>query len=362
MNTYSGKAAAGLLVLASVIGCKGSDMNHGSTAGVNAPEFPAYGHERWINSEPLTMEELRGKIVLVDFWEYTCVNCIRTLPYITEWHRRYADQGLVIVGVHTPEFEFGKDRANVARAVREFGIEYPVVLDNDYEIWTAYANRYWPRKYIVNPDGKIVYDHAGEGAYAETEEVIQSLIRELDPDADLPAVMEPVRAEDTTGAVCYPRTPELYCGYLRAKYGNAEVYPEETRNYTDPATHDEGRVYLSGLWRLGKERSTYEGEGLDENGYLLIPYSANEVNAVMDAAPEGETVRVHVYRDGGPLTAEDAGADVSVDADGSWIDVSVGKMYRILNAAEYGSGELSLRPTGPGLSIYAFTFGSCAVK
>jgi thiol-disulfide isomerase/thioredoxin len=349
------------VVLAAVAGCKGRDMSNGNAPGVNAPEFPEYGPERWINSEPLTMEGLDGKIVLIDFWEYTCVNCIRTLPYVTEWHRRYADHGLVIIGVHTPEFEFGKDRANVARAAREFGIEYPVVLDNDYEIWTAYANRYWPRKYIINPDGKIVYDHAGEGGYAETEEVIQSLIRELNPGADLPAVMKPVRPEDVAGAVCYPRTPELYCGYLRAKYGNASVHPEEIHNYVDGASHSEGHVYLSGLWRLGEERATYEGDGSDENGYLLIPYSANEVNAVMNA-PEGETVRVYVRRDGAPLAAEEAGADIIVDADGSFINVSVGKMYRILNAREYGSGELSLHPAGPGLSIYAFTFGSCEVE
>jgi thiol-disulfide isomerase/thioredoxin len=362
MKTRLDKATiAGLLTLASVIGCKGNDMKHGNNPGVNAPEFPVYGAERWINSEPLTMEELRGKVVLIDFWEYTCVNCIRTLPYVTEWHRRYADHGLVIIGVHTPEFEFGKDRANVARAVREFDIEYPVVLDNDYEIWTVYANRYWPRKYIVNPEGKIVYDHAGEGSYGETEEVIQSLIRELDPDADLPPVMEPIRPEDIAGAVCYPRTPELYCGYLRAKYGNAEVHPEETHNYTNRATHTEGRVYLSGLWHLGEERATYEDDDFNEKSYLLIPYSANEVNAVMDA-PEGETVRVYVYRDGAPLTAEEAGADFTFDADGSFIDVSVGKMYRVLNAPEYGSGELSLHPSAPGLSIYAFTFGSCEME
>jgi thiol-disulfide isomerase/thioredoxin len=348
-----------MVVLTAVAGCKGSDMPKGNAAGVNAPEFPEYGPERWINSEPLTTKELRGKVVLIDFWEYTCINCIRTLPYVTEWHYRYAEYGLVIVGVHTPEFEFGKDRANVARAVREFGIKHPIVLDNDYEIWTAYANRYWPRKYIINPDGKIVYDHAGEGAYAETEKVIQSLIHELEPDADLPPVMEPVRPEDIAGAVCYPRTPELYCGYLRAKYGNVEVYPKETHNYTDRTAHTEGRVYLAGLWHLGEERATYEGDGFDESGYLLIPYSANEVNAVIDA-PEGEAVRVYVYRDGAPLTAEEAGADVIVD--GSYIDVSVGKMYRILNAPEYGSGELSLHPTGPGLSIYAFTFGSCEVE
>jgi thiol-disulfide isomerase/thioredoxin len=346
-------------LLLAVGACKGGNMLPGNAAGAYAPEFPAYGAERWINSPPLTMKELRGKVVIIDFWEYTCVNCVRTLPYVTEWYRRYGDYGLVIVGVHTPEFEFGKDRANVARAVKDFGIGYPVVLDNDYEIWRAYANRYWPRKYIVDRGGKIIYDHAGEGGYAETEELLQKLVREEYPDAELPPVMAPVRPEDGPGARCYPRTPELYCGYARGRYGNAaSVGGDEARAYNDGGNHVEGRLYLSGVWRVGEERATFVGDDGAE-AYMLVPFSANEINAVMSAAP-GESVRVDVLRDGRPLPREDAGADVAFDAAGnSYVDVSVGKMYRLLAAAEYGDGELSLRPKGPGVSIFAFTFGSC---
>ena len=154
---------AALIAALTVSGCKGKEMLGSNRTGTVAPELPDYSAEKWVNSEPLDMQELRGKIVMIDFWEYTCVNCIRTLPYVTEWHKRYADYGLVIIGVHTPEFEFCKNRENVERAVDDFEIEYPVVLDNDYEIWRAYDNHYWPRKYIIDTNGYIVYDHAGEG-------------------------------------------------------------------------------------------------------------------------------------------------------------------------------------------------------
>ncbi len=353
------------LLLAGLAGssCKGhDDMSRASAAGVNAPEFPKYDRSRWLNAEPLTMKGLRGKIVLVDFWEYTCVNCLRTLPYVEEWYRRYAPYGLVVVGVHTPEFAFGRDRAHVARAVKDLGVTYPVVLDNDYEVWRLYANSYWPRKYIVDADGKVVYDHIGEGGYAETEEFLQKLIREQNPAAKLPPVMAPARPEDKPGAACYPRTPELYAGYARGRYGNrGAIREEEAANYRDEGRHAEGALYLSGRWRLGAEEATYEGAGDGTGGYMLLPFTATEVNAVMQA-PGGKEVRVYVTKDGEPLARGEAGADVSYDEAGSYIAVSFGRMYRIYNSADYGSAEVALKSAGAGVAVFAFTFGSCAVK
>ncbi|NIT35324.1 MAG: redoxin family protein [candidate division Zixibacteria bacterium] len=362
LNSLVG-AAALVALLAAGTACRGKNMMFGKSVSVYAPEFPAYPADRWINSGPLTMKGLRGRVVLIDFWEYTCVNCIRTLPYLAEWHRRYAAHGVVIVGVHTPEFAFGRDRANVARAVEEFGIEYPVVLDNDYEIWQAYANRFWPRKYVVDRDGKIVYDHAGEGGYAEAEELLQRLIRKKDADAELPPIMAPVRPEDAPGAYCYPRTPELYCGYKRGKYGNEKPpLPGRTQLFADDGPHAEGHLYLSGKWRLGEEEATFAGEpGPPGENYILVPFAANEINAVM-AAPPGETIRVYVKRDGVSVAKRDAGADVAFDDAGSYVDVSVGRMYRLLDARKYDAGELSLHPTRPGVSAFAFTFGSCAAN
>lgn len=360
-TNYAMIVAAVLITALAVNGCKGNEMLTPNHKGTTAPEFPEYRAERWINSEPLDMQGLRGKIVMIDFWEYTCVNCIRTLPYVTEWHKRYAEYGLVIIGVHTPEFEFCKNRENVERAVDDFDIEYPVVLDNDYEIWRAYDNRYWPRKYIIDADGYIVYDHAGEGGYAETEELIQTLILELQPDAELPPVMSPVRNEDKPGAICYPRTPELYCGYLRAAYGNqGRILPDETSNYKHEGDDAEGYTYLNGPWRVGSEQVTFAGNEMSERHYLSAPFSANEINAVM-IAPQGKPIRVYVRMNGDPLISEEAGEDVIVKNGESWIEVDKGKMYRILFSEEYGSGALTLHPEDKGLSIFAFTFGSCGM-
>jgi thiol-disulfide isomerase/thioredoxin len=334
-----------------------------NAVGVRAPEFPTYPADRWINAEPQTMESLRGQIVVIDFWEYTCVNCIRTLPYVTEWHRRYADHGVVIIGVHTPEFTFGRERANVARAVEDFGIEYPVVLDNDYEIWDLYANRYWPRKYIVDRNGKIIYDHAGEGGYAETEALLQRLILEEDPAAELPSVMTPVREADAAGAVCYPRTPELYCGYGRGRYGNDDkIGRDETKQYHDDRATGRARnvLYLHGEWRVGEEQATAEGSSPADT-YMLLQFQGNEINAVI-SAPRGEEVRVYLEKDGRPLAENEAGADVAFDERGSYVAASAGRMYRLLDAEEYGSAEFSLHPAGPGVSIFAFTFGSCVAE
>jgi thiol-disulfide isomerase/thioredoxin len=170
------------------------------TEKARAPELTG-GY--WLNNEPLTMASLRGGPVLVDFWDYTCVNCIRTLPYVSEWHRRYSPHGLTVIGVHAPEFSFAKELDGVKRAIEQFGIEYPVVMDNGYSIWQAYANRYWPAKYLSDHEGYIRYYHFGEGAYEETERAIQSLIRKVRPEAELPEPMPPVREDDSPGAVCY---------------------------------------------------------------------------------------------------------------------------------------------------------------
>lgn len=165
------KIALGALISASLI--QGAAQAAPATAPA-APEFT--GIEKWLNSEPLTMESLRGKVVLVDFWTYTCINCIRTLPYVTSWYQKYKDQGLVVVGVHTPEFPFERSTPNVEKALQRFGITYPVAQDNRYATWTAYRNQYWPAAYLIDKQGKVVYSHFGEGRYKETEAEIQRLL------------------------------------------------------------------------------------------------------------------------------------------------------------------------------------------
>src|SRR6516164_5895507 len=217
----------------------------------------------WIQQGPVQLEPLRGqKVVLLDFWDYTCVNCIRTLPYVSEWHRRYAEKGLVVVGVHAPEFSFARDRANVLEAIARFRLDYPIVLDNTYSIWRAYSNRYWPAKYLIDPQGRLRYYHFGEGLYQETEQQIQKLLNELDPTAQFPAPIAPIRESDQPGAVCYRVTPELYLGYARGQFGNpAGIMRDKSFAYADPGRYIEGAAYLTGRWLVTEESSRADEAG-----------------------------------------------------------------------------------------------------
>src|SRR5579871_3310899 len=164
----------------------------------------------WLNTDGQPLQIKKGVVYLIDFWEYTCVNCLRTLPYLQEWNRRYARDGLVIVGIHTPEFQFAHDRNNVAKAVKQLGITWPVLVDSDYRNWTAYNNSFWPRKYFIDGTGRIVADHAGEGGYEESEARIQAMLKHLHPGLKFPKVMALVHDADKPGAVCYPTTAETY--------------------------------------------------------------------------------------------------------------------------------------------------------
>ena len=335
-------------------------------AKVHAPELSG-GY--WVNSEPLTMASLRGGPVLVDFWDYTCVNCIHTLPYVTEWHRRYSPHGLTVIGVHAPEFSFAKELDGVKRAIEEFGIQYPVVMDNGYSIWQAYANRYWPAKYLSDHEGYIRYSHFGEGAYEATERAIQSLIREVHPEAELPEPMPPVRADDAPGAVCYRVTPELYLGFQRGRIGNPSGYvSQQSAVYADPGKHAEGFVYLQGEWTADEEQvmkpwgpSAELRTGSGGESAVTIKYTAKEVNLVMNPLL-GSDCRAYLTQDGAPLAKVDAGEHVRFANDGrACVDVKAAGMYRLVNNRDIGSHELTLSTDTPGLALYAYTFVSCVV-
>jgi len=245
---------------------------------IPAPELES---GTWLNTEPLKMASLRGRPVLIDFWDYTCINCLRSLPYVKEWHRRYSPHGLVIIGVHAPEFSFAKSADHVRRAVEELGIEYPVVLDNDFKIWNAYSNRYWPAKYLVDAKGNVRFYHHGEGACDQVETAIQALLREVSADLSLPSPMEPVRDTDAPGAVCYRVTPELYLGYERGRPGNtAGLTPDRPAAYRDPGKHVDGFFYLEGDWLLASEYLA-RPVGASGESRLSLRYTSKEVNLVM---------------------------------------------------------------------------------
>jgi thiol-disulfide isomerase/thioredoxin len=309
----------------------------------------------WIQHGPLSLKTLRDKaVVLVDFWDYTCINCIRTLPYVAGWHRRYAQNGLVIVGVHAPEFSFAREGTHVAEAASQFGLEYPIVLDNEYAIWRAYSNRFWPAKYLIDSKGRIRYYHFGEGGYQETEVAIQGLLRELNPAVSLPPPMDPVRDSDRPGAVCYRVTPELYLGHARGQFGNPEgVAHDNPHDYRDIGPHVEGTSYLSGEWRVEQESARAEAAG----AAVSLRYTAKDVNLVM-APPAGASVRVEVKLEG----AQRAGDDVKFERDRGFVTVDRPRMYSLVANDSVVSGSLMLRAEQAGLAAYAFTFISCVVN
>ena len=245
-------------------------------------------------------ETLEGKVVLYDIWTYSCINCIRTIPYITAWDEKYRDEGLVIVGIHTPEFEFEKDKDNVLAAVQKFDINYPVVLDNEKEIWNAFQNKYWPRKYIADHDGYIRYDHIGEGAYKETEKIIQQLLQERSESLNIKTnTFELTTLEEFEHSTF--RTPELYFGYKfasgRNNLGNENGFkPEEMVEYNIPLEIKQHYFYLDGKWKNTKDSM----ELVSENGLIMLNYNAKQVNIVasnnaeLEIFIDGEFVPKHM--------------------------------------------------------------------
>lgn len=307
----------------------------------------------YINTEPITLAELKGKVVLVDFWTYSCINCIRTIPYLNAWHEKYADSGLVIVGVHTPEFEFEKNIDNVNAAVEKYGIEYPVVQDNDKGTWKAYENRYWPRKYLVDDEGYIRYDHIGEGSYAETEKVIQSLLTERAANSGQTInINGSISQPDSAQSVEFNkiRTPELYFGYqfARAPLGNPEGFnPDEVVSYSIPENTaiQPNTIYLSGEWKNNKDSMELQGQG----GNIVLTYSAKSVNIVAGGQGELKIVENDIQ-----LTGDGRGSDVS---DSGSVGVDGQRLYNIAKHDDYGTRTIEITAIGQGFQIYTFTFG-----
>ena len=370
------------------------------TAACSSPPQPApelRGIDGWINSRPLTLPELRGQVVLIDFWTYSCVNCIRTFPYLRDWHDKYSDYGLVIIGVHTPEFEFEKGAGNVAAAAQTHGLEYPIAQDNNYATWNAYGNNAWPAKYLIDKDGKVRYYYLGEGAYEETEGIIRELLEEtgislehIDPNLDPgPPLDDGAYAADPGRRL----TRELYAGYNRNEtlpssafatlYGSTpayimheEYYQQKDTDvfYRDPGEHLNHFIYLQGLWRNGPESVTHARATEEFEDYVAIRFFATSVNAVMSTdglqsqadAPSrpstssGRTdVAVRVTLDGQPLAPNQAGPDVQFDGEGhSFVLVQEPRLYRLVELEKFASHDLQLRVNSPGLSLFTFTFGA----
>jgi thiol-disulfide isomerase/thioredoxin len=352
-------------VLAALIGISGS-VHTAPARASNVDVLQNFdGAAGWLNGAPLALSDLRGKVVLVDFWEYTCINCLRTLPYLKAWYARYHDEGFEIVGVHSPEFGFSGDRSNVAAAAARLGVTWPIALDDAHTIWLRYGVSSWPTEELFDQDGKLVDTQVGEGNYPQTEAKIQSLLISKKPDLHLPPVMAllPQDSYDKPGSVCYPQTPETYVGPWHGQMiANAGPFndPSTDSEYQDPGPpHREGAVFLKGYWHATKDsQAMASGDG---DSSLALNYKAIQVLAVMKADSGGST-RVNVTQDGKPIARTDAGPDIRFDASGlSYVDVDTARAYELLDNAHFGQHELRLMPQRYGLGIYSFAFESCEV-
>ena len=327
------------------------------TEKLRAPELTV---EHWLNSTPLRLVDLRGRIVLIDFWDYTCINCLHTLPYLQEWHRRYQQAGLTILGIHAPEFDFAHEPERVAQAVKTLDIAYPVAQDNSFKTWNAFANRAWPAKYLIDPNGYIRAFHHGEGAYVEMEKQIQTLLLDIHPALNLPKPMSPVRAIDQSGQACYRPTPELYLGYGRGELGNPvrNLSSGQTIQHTAPEERLLHTIYLEGTWLNQKEY--IETVSDTQNASLLVEYQAGQVNCVMGTVDERPR-SIEVLLDGKPVPEKDWGTDMALIDGNTVITVDCYRMFQLLSHSDFEQHQLSLRVMQSGLRAYALTFVGCVV-
>ena len=293
-----------------------------------ASEMPALKAARWVNSSPLTAEALRGKVVLVDFWEFTCINWIRTSPYVKAWNRDYAKLGLLVIGVHAPEFEFGKQPEIIDRGIRDHGLTYPIAIDNDFAIWNVFDNDAWPAKYLFDAQGKLVMRWIGEGSYDQIEAEIRRLLLAANPRETLPEVSPEVRAFAKTGMPSYAGiTGESYVGARR---------------------RERGMFKLQGDWRSdGQFVELQKGTGT-----IVLPFIAGEVNLVVQPGPTGRSAMT-VLLDGNPI-GEARGTDVGADGVARF-DRS--GMIRLVAGASRKQHVLTLTTSDPGVRLYVFTFG-----
>ncbi|KAF6244488.1 redoxin family protein [Nitrosopumilus sp. b2] len=314
-----------------------------------APDLVGIAH--YLNTTPEELsQEMEGKIVLYDIWTYSCINCIRTLPYITAWDDKYSDQGLLIIGVHSPEFEFEKDPENVKMSIDKHGIDYPVVMDNDMETWKAFENRYWPRKYIADHEGYIRYDHIGEGGYQETEKVIQQLLKERSDALGIQTTLASSLVDIEEFEHTLFRTPELYFGYYfaqnRNQLGSEEGFqPGKTVVYEESEKIELHKFYPIGTWKNNKDNM----ELISDAGKIKLLYNAKEVNIVTASNAELE-----IFLDGEELPEQYSGTDIQTR---NILRVSEPGLYNIISNEDSASHVLEIKVTGSGFEIFTFTFG-----
>lgn len=317
----------------------------------NYPQAPdLVGIAGYINTTPEELKsKIKDKVVLYDFWTYSCINCIRTFPILKSWNDKYADKGLLIIGVHSPEFEFEKDPNNVKMAALKYGLTYPIVLDSDHMTWNAFSNRYWPAEYITDDLGHIRHTHFGEGEYDQTEQVIKQLLDQRAKRLGLNITTDQSLVKFQQPEFSFSQTPELYFGYDfaqgRSYLGNPEGFqPEKTVTYTVPLGLQNDHFYLEGQWE-----NLHDSMKLaSDDGKIILPYSAKDVHIVAS----GPGTNLRILLDGKNVTSDDAGQDFN---DGA-VNISEHRLYNIISSKHPGSHTLTII-AHPGFEIYTFTFG-----
>lgn len=320
----------------------------------NEGPFPGVdGAVAWLNSAPLTRESLKGKVVLIDFWTYSCINCLRAIPYVEAWSEKYKNDGLVVIGVHTPEFAFEKDQANVSKAVQDLKITYPVAIDSNYAIWKAFHNEYWPAHYFIDAQGTVRYHHFGEGEYDKSEQVIQQLLKEKNANLNVGGLVQ----VSATGALAAAdvddiRSPETYIGYGRQEnYVSPEKIKQDAPGvYTAPGRLDVNNWGLVGKWDVGSERAML----LAAPGKIIFRFHARDLHLVLGPGKDGRPIRFRVFLDGSaPL--DDHGVDVDSQGNGTVKEYRLYQLIRQKGKVEDRTFQIEF--LDPDVQAFAFTFG-----
>jgi thiol-disulfide isomerase/thioredoxin len=307
----------------------------------------------WLNSPPLTADALRGHVVLVDFWTYSCINCLRALPYVEAWAKKYRDQGLVVIGVHAPEFAFERNIDNVRAAVKRLGIDYPVAIDNNYAIWRGFDNQYWPAHYFIDADGRIRHHHFGEGNYGESERVIQELLREAGHKNISPSRVSVVATGVEAAAdMADVESPETYIGADRAENfaspGGVDL--DQAHSYTAPSSLTLNQWALTGDWRVGGQDAILA----QPNGGITYRFHARDLHLVLGPGPDGKPVRFQVLIDG-HTPGSNHGVDVDADGDGV---INGQRLYQLVRfTGDVSDHTFEIHFLDPGATAYSFTFG-----
>jgi cytochrome c biogenesis protein CcdA/thiol-disulfide isomerase/thioredoxin len=325
----------------------------GDALGVEGGLPPLDGAVEWLNSPPLTPQGLRGKVVLIDFWTYSCINCLRAIPYVRAWAQKYKDQGLVVIGVHTPEFAFERNIDNVKRAVRDLKIDYPVAVDSDFKLWRAFDNQYWPAHYFIDTQGRIRHHHFGEGEYAESEHVIQQLLAETgNKDIAKGVVSISATGAEAAADAGNVKSPETYLGFTRSENFSSPggVVQDVDHLYALPAELRLNQWALNGTWKIEDEKAVLGAAG----GGIAFRFHARDLHLVLGAGDDGKPVRFRVLIDG-QRPGDDHGADIDANGEGTVTGQRLYQLVRQHGAVKERTFEIQF--LDPGVQAFAFTFG-----